>query len=33
MNRFNNSQASVPLHAGLADKEVETVVAAVKAGW
>jgi perosamine synthetase len=33
MNRFNNSQASVPLHAGLADKEVETVIAAVKAGW
>jgi perosamine synthetase len=33
MYRFNNDQASVPLHAGLTDEEVETVIAAVKAGW
>jgi perosamine synthetase len=33
MRRFNNEQASVPLHAGLTDAEVETVIAAVKAGW
>jgi perosamine synthetase len=33
MDRFNDHQASVPLHAGLTDDEVETVIAAVKAGW
>ncbi|MGD0349456.1 MAG: DegT/DnrJ/EryC1/StrS family aminotransferase [Verrucomicrobiota bacterium] len=33
MDRFNNDQASVPLHAGLTDEEVETVIAAVTAGW
>jgi hypothetical protein len=33
MARFNEQQASVPLHAGLTDGEVETVIAAVKAGW
>jgi perosamine synthetase len=33
MRRFNDDQASVPLHAGLTDEEVETVIAAVKAGW
>lgn len=30
---FNDHQASVPLHAGLGDEEVETVIRAVKAGW
>ena len=30
---FNDHQASVPLHAGLSDDEVETVIGAVKAGW
>ncbi|HWX20665.1 MAG TPA: DegT/DnrJ/EryC1/StrS family aminotransferase [Candidatus Binatia bacterium] len=33
MDRFNQSQVSLPLHAGLADDEVEKVIAAVKAGW
>ena len=33
MDQFNEHQASVPLHAGLSDEEVETVIAAVKAGW
>jgi perosamine synthetase len=33
MTRFNNDQAAVPLHAGLTDEEVETVIGAVKAGW
>jgi perosamine synthetase len=32
-DRFNDNQASVPLHSGLTDEEVETVIAAVKAGW
>ena len=30
---FNDHQASVPLHAGLSDDKVETVIGAVKAGW
>ncbi|HWX17784.1 MAG TPA: DegT/DnrJ/EryC1/StrS family aminotransferase [Chthoniobacterales bacterium] len=33
MDRFNDHQASVPLHAGLSDEEVGTVIATVKAGW
>jgi perosamine synthetase len=33
MGRFNQEQASVPLHAGLTDEEVEKVIAAVKTGW
>jgi len=33
MRRFNDAQASVPLHAGLTDEESEAVIAAVKAGW
>ncbi len=33
MARFDDHQASVPLHAGLTDEEVESVLAAVKAGW
>jgi perosamine synthetase len=33
MNHFNDHQASVPLHGGLSDEEVGTVIAAVKAGW
>jgi perosamine synthetase len=33
MTRFNTDQASVPLHAGLTDDEVASVIAAVKAGW
>ena len=33
MRRFNDAQASVPLHAGLTDQESEAVIAAVKAGW
>jgi dTDP-4-amino-4,6-dideoxygalactose transaminase len=33
MDWFNDHQASVPLHAGLSDEEVETVIEAVKAGW
>ncbi|SRR6266446_233281 len=33
MDHFNNHQASVPLHGGLSDEEVGTVIAAVKAGW
>ena len=33
MARFNDHQASVPLHAGLSDEEVETVIGSVKAGW
>lgn len=33
MTRFNTDQAAVPLHAGLSDEEVETVIGAVKAGW
>ena len=33
MDKFNEHQASVPLHAGLSDEEVQTVIAAVKAGW
>lgn len=33
MRRFNDDQASVPLHAGMSDDEVETVIAAVKSGW
>jgi perosamine synthetase len=33
MDQFNDMQASVPLHAGLTDSEVEAVIAAVKAGW
>ncbi len=33
MKQFNDSQASVPLHAGLTDSEVESVVSAVKQGW
>jgi len=33
MQRFNNAQASVPLHAGLTDSEVETVISAVRQGW
>ena len=33
IDRFNDHQASVPLHAGLSDDEVEKVIEAVKAGW
>ena len=33
MRRFNDNQASIPLHAGMTDEEVATVIAAVKAGW
>jgi perosamine synthetase len=33
MDRFNTDQAAVPLHAGLTDDEVQTVIDAVKAGW
>jgi perosamine synthetase len=33
MDYFNNHQASVPLHAGLSEAEVETVITAVRAGW
>jgi perosamine synthetase len=33
MARFNNDQVSLPLHAGLRDEEVETVIGAVKSGW
>lgn len=33
MRRFDDLQAAVPLHAGLSDTDVETVIAAVKAGW
>jgi perosamine synthetase len=33
MARFNEAQVSVPLHAGLTDEEVETVISAVRAGW
>ncbi len=33
MARFNEHQAAVPLNAGLTEEEVETVIAAVKAGW
>lgn len=33
MDRFNEEQASVPLHAGLTDEEVAAVIAGVKAGW
>lgn len=33
MRRFNDAQASVPLHAGLTDQECEAVIAAVKTGW
>lgn len=33
MDHFNDHQASVPLHAGLSDKDVHKVIAAVKAGW
>jgi perosamine synthetase len=33
MARFNADQAAVPLHPGLRDEEVETVIEAVKSGW
>ena len=33
MARFNNDQAAVPLHVGLSEEDVETVIGAVKAGW
>jgi perosamine synthetase len=33
MARFNSDQASIPLHAGLRDEEVETVIGAVRSGW
>jgi len=33
MDQFNQRQANLPHHAGLTDAEVETVIAAVKAGW
>ncbi len=33
MDRFNEHQASVPLHAGLTDDEAQTAIAAVQAGW
>ena len=33
MQQFNDAQASIPLHAGLTDSEVESVISAVKQGW
>jgi perosamine synthetase len=33
MQQFNDAQASIPLHAGLTDPEVESVISAVKQGW
>jgi dTDP-4-amino-4,6-dideoxygalactose transaminase len=33
MDWFNDHQASVPLHAGLSDEDIESVIAAVKDGW
>jgi perosamine synthetase len=33
MQQFNDAQASIPLHAGLTDPEVEAVISAVKQGW
>jgi perosamine synthetase len=33
MDHFNEHQASVPLHAGLSEDEVERVITAVKTGW